>query len=278
MAKKKPETADARWPWRAALRYLLSILPVAALLVGGIIAFQTVERFLIEDPRLALRPAEKWGEISPDIHVEGIVHASRARVMEVFAKDTGRSLYLFPTRERRLRLLGVDWVKEATVSRVWPNQVFVRIEEREPAAFVRLPPHRAGGPARVALIDEHGVILEQPPRTRYDLPVVTGILEEQSEEVRAQRLRSMMGFLRDLGELAKHVAEVDVGEPSNLKALMLVEDRAVLLYLGRENFRSRVENFLAHDADIWRRLPEADTFDLRLDDRITAVTGVSNGV
>ncbi len=277
MARKKPETRRSRLPWRPAARYLLFLLPAAGLLVGGIAALQAVEGFLIEDRRFALRPAEEWGEVSPDIHVEGVVHARRSEVLDVFAEDAGRSLYLLPVEERRRKLLGVDWVKDATVSRVWPNQVHVRIQERTPVAFVRLAPRRGSGPGRIALIDEQGVLLEPPARTRYDLPVVTGISEEQGEQARSQRVRSMLRLVGELGELAGQVSEVDVAQPKNLKVVMAVEGRAVLLYLGRENFRPRVENFLAHCADIWRRLPTADTFDLRLDDRITAVGGVSGG-
>jgi hypothetical protein len=39
--------------------------------------------------------------------------------------------------------------------------------------------------------------------------------------------------------------------------------------MGDRNFKRRLEDFLAHYAEINKRSPRATSFDLRLDDRIT---------
>jgi hypothetical protein len=49
-----------------------------------------------------------------------------------------------------------------------------------------------------------------------------------------------------------------------------VESRAIDLILGDANFARRYQNFLNHYPEIRKRSPEVKTFDLRLDDRITA--------
>ena len=54
----------------------------------------------------------------------------------VFAEDFGRSVYLIPLSERRASLRTVDWVKDASVARFWPNRVVVGVTERKPVAFV----------------------------------------------------------------------------------------------------------------------------------------------
>jgi hypothetical protein len=59
----------------------------------------------------------------------------------------------------------------------------------------------------------------------------------------------------------------------NLKVTVQPDDRVVTLLLGGQRFRRRLENFFHHYADIKRRLPDARAFDLRLEDRITAVGG-----
>jgi CelD/BcsL family acetyltransferase involved in cellulose biosynthesis len=46
--------------------------------------------------------------------------------------------------------------------------------------------------------------------------------------------------------------------------------------LGNQRYLSRLKNFLANYGEISRRLPNARLFDLRLDDRITAVEGGSD--
>jgi hypothetical protein len=44
----------------------------------------------------------------------------------------------------------------------------------------------------------------------------------------------------------------------------------VSLLLGDANYGRRYQNFLGHFQEIEQRLPRARTFDLRLEDRITA--------
>jgi len=66
---------------------------------------------------------------------------------------------------------------------------------------------------------------------------------------------------------------VDVSDLENLKIVEQVDGRAMALLLGDQNFASRVRNFREHYPEIHRKLPQAATFDLRLDDRITELKG-----
>ena len=47
--------------------------------------------------------------------------------------------------------------------------------------------------------------------------------------------------------------------------------------LGNRNFLTRLRNFVSHYPEIQKRLPSAVTFDLRLDDRITALREGARG-
>jgi cell division protein FtsQ len=257
----------------AALKWIVCLLPVTLLLVAATLAFQQVESFLIGDARFRVGAAENYEDASRDIQVHGLVYASEDAVRRVFAEDSGKSLYLFPAEERRRRLLAVDWVKNATVARIWPNRVAVHVRERSPAAFV----HQGSGRGRVLLIDEDGVLLDPPPRSDFQLPVLRGITEKQSEEKRAVRVRRAMELIAVAGPIGKEISEINVRDANNLEVSLSVAGNPVLLIVGHENYRSRMENFLAHYADIQRRLPGATAFDLRLDDRITAVDGVKKG-
>ena len=71
------------------------------------------------------------------------VYASRSKVQRVFADDFDRSIFAVPLDERRRRLLAIDWVEDASVSRVWPDRLVVRIRERKPVAFVFFRSRRA---------------------------------------------------------------------------------------------------------------------------------------
>lgn len=273
-AKKTTKKAEANTPNVAEIvKWVARLLPVAVLLVGGIFVINQIEDYLVNEERFQMGALDGYDSTPAAVQVRGIVNASEERILQVFAEDAGRSLYLFPVEERRRRLLAVNWVKDATVSRIWPHRVEVSISEREPAAFV----HLQSTPPRVALIDEDGVILEPPPQSSYELPVLRGISEDLTESLRATRVRRAIALMDDLGPIAAQVSEIDVSEPENLKLRQSVAGNTVLLVVGKKNFRRRVENFLAHFTEIQRRLPKATTFDLRLDDRITAVDGMEGG-
>jgi len=80
----------------------------------------------------------------------------------------------------------------------------------------------------------------------------------------------MLQVQDELGYLAKDVSEVNVADLENIRIVAQVQQRAIELILGESKFASRFQNFLNHYAEIRKRSPEVKTFDLRLDDRITA--------
>jgi cell division protein FtsQ len=255
---------------RAAAIIVLSSCTLAAAYFG----LERVEQFLIRDPRFALPAPPDYGEASPNLIIEGTRFASLAQIRNVFSADYGRSIYLLPLAGRRNALLRLSWVREATVQRVWPDRVVVHIVERRPAAFVEIP---AGPLSRFALIDADGVILDTPPKARFDLPVLRGLNPAESQAMRGTRVRRMIHLLRDLGSLGNGISEVDVSDLDNLKVRMKVRDQTFLLILGDADFAVRVRNFLDHYAEIRARIPWATTLDLRLEDRITAVGDAPDG-
>ncbi len=156
------------------LYYAAILMAVVLLAAGSLTAYWRLERFLIADARFVMAPPPEYGEASPSLFIQGIEHVSRGRVRNVFREDFGRSVYLLSLTERRRALLDIDWVKEASVSRAWPNIIQVKIVERKPVAFVPLP-SAPDAAASFALIDEEGVILRPRTPARFALPVLVGI-------------------------------------------------------------------------------------------------------
>jgi cell division protein FtsQ len=234
--------------------------------VSVLVAATKVRQFAFSDPAFTLAgPDDRNG----GLEMQGLMYTSRSKVLNTFANDFGHSVFSLPLAERRRRLLGIDWVEDASVSRMWPNRVMVRVTERKPVAFVNLPrPHGRDG--RVVLIDSEGVLLDQPPQSTFTFPVLSGVYEEQSEPERRRRVRAMLRLLADLGPFAKNVSEVNARVTEDLRIMAQVDRRTVELLVGDRNFSSRVQNFASRYAEVRRRSPEAAIFDLRLDDRITA--------
>ena len=239
------------------------VMAVTLVLAVSLYAFHRIEQFLIRDARFALNGADGSGETST-LDIEGAEHASRRAIASVFAEDTGRSVYLLPLANRRATLQTVDWVKDASVARLWPNRVVVRVTERQPVAFVTLAPSRFG------LIDEDGVILPQADG-RFHLPVLAGVHPRDPQPERRERVRRMLRLLHELDGMADRISEIDVTDRDNLKVTQPYDGRMVTLMLGDEDFGVRYRNFVAHYGEIRQKLPGATTLDMRLEDRITVV-------
>jgi cell division protein FtsQ len=252
--------------WRFWLRAALW----TCLAGGTAIAWRAVSRFALSDSHFTLDRDAGVAANSPDFTILGLEHASRARVTRVFEADFGKSVFQIPIDERRRKLLAVDWVEHASVSRIWPNRVVARVWERTPVAFVNLTPE---GPrhqtSRLALIDKYGVLLDRPQQLDFSSPILSGVYEHQTESQRQELVRHYLRLMHELGPLGKRLSEVDVSAPENLKVEMEVQGRAIELNLGNRNFKQRLQDFLDHYPEIRKRSGAATSFDLRLDDRIT---------
>jgi cell division protein FtsQ len=263
---QEPLWASIRWG-----RFITWVILGLFLMMGTLFAWRRTEEFLIKDDRFRIVEAEEFAGQSPNLIVEGIQYASASQTRHIFAQDFGRSLYLVPLQERRRQLLQIDWVEQASVSKIWPNTIKVSIQERIPVAFVRLRPNPNDGMSQLALIDKDGYLLRPKVAAKFTLPVITGVRESESLENRRARVRRVLGLLKDAGPLGNQISEISVADPNNLIVAEHVDKRVVNLMLGDENYAERLQNFLANYNEIKQMRPDARMLDLRVDGVITAV-------
>jgi cell division protein FtsQ len=252
---KKPGPARPGSRWGTLLA---GIAGLGALAVFTGMGALKVRDYVVHDPRFLLSRERKDA-----VSVEGLHYASRSKVLRVFAPDFDRSIFSVPLAERRRRLLAIDWIEDASVSRIWPDRLVVRTRERKPVAFVFL---RAG----VLLIDAQGVLLDPPAEAEFSFPVLSGVREDASEPERREQVRALLRLEEDMGPLAKDVSEVNAADADDLRVVVQLDNRALELAMGDGNYARRYRNFLNHYAEMKRTAPDVKSFDLRLDDRITA--------
>lgn len=102
------------------------------------------------------------------VEVRGAKHVPWLAVQNVTWDQDSLAMPLVDLGYTRERLLRFGWVKEARVSRRWPDTVLVDIVERQPAAIWQ---HNR----QLALIDNEGVVLEQVRLNAMpDLPLIIG--------------------------------------------------------------------------------------------------------
>ncbi|MDE3164538.1 MAG: FtsQ-type POTRA domain-containing protein [Acidobacteriota bacterium] len=253
MARESKKTPPPRSQWKLVLGFAV----LAVLGVSSAMAAFKVRQFVANDPQFTLSRERRDA-----ILIAGLHYASRASVQHVFAADYGRSIYLVPLAERRRRLEAIDWIESATVSRVWPDRVVVRVRERQPVAFVNLE-------RGVMMIDARGKLLELPPQAQFAFPVLRGIKDGDSDEVCAAHVATFLRVQADMGYLMKEISEVDTADPENISLIAQQDNRAVVLLMGDGGYGARYQNFVKHYPEIMKRSPDARIFDLRLDDRIT---------
>src|SRR5262249_46997543 len=181
------------------------------LILAGVTVARALSRAALENPHFVLDRDAGVAANSRDFVILGLRQASRDRMLRVFAGDFGRNIFEIPIDERRRKLLAVDWVERASVSRIWPNQIVVRIWERTPVAFVSLTSDATHNRnSRLALIDAFGVILDRPERLDFSSPILSGVYESQSEGERQERMRRYSRLMNELGRpLSKQISEVD---------------------------------------------------------------------
>lgn len=227
-----------------------------------------VNSFLDRDPRFEFA-CGKTETNCANLDIRGAVYASRARIQSVFVKDFGASVFRIPLDERRRRLLAIDWVDAASISRVWPHSIAVTITERKPVAFAKLP---IAGTAhyRFSLIDSEGVLLSIPPRVRFRVPVLSGVTGEQTDAQRQVRVRAMLRVLDDLGPQAKDISEINAADTIGIRLITEIGGQAVELWIGDQHYRSRYQHFIENFEEIRKHSGDATVFDLRMDDRILA--------
>jgi cell division protein FtsQ len=248
---KKDTSKSRKWLWRAALIAL-------AIGISTGVSVYFVHRYLVHDPKFVLAHDRRDA-----LTIDGLHYGSRAKVQRIFAQDADHSVFSVPLDERRRRLLAIDWVQDAAVSRIWPDRLAVRIQERKPVAFVEVE-------STVMLIDGQGMLLEPPPQAQFTFPVLSGVHAEDSPERRMDAVRALLDVEEALGASMKDVSEVNAADPSNIRIVVQMDGRVLELILGEDNLGSRYRNFLKHYPEIRKRSPEVRVFDLRLDDRITA--------
>jgi len=200
--------------------------------------------------------------------VEGVESRDESEVRALFEPDKGRSLAMLDIVERRQQLLAIQWVREAWVSKVWPDGVRVVVRERAPVALVPI-----AGAEAVRMIDADGVLLAYSSAGSDGLPILTGIDAEMDLGARQDRVEFFMAVMDacSVRRFSERVSEVDVADLANAVVLAKHEGRLVQLQLGQEHLRHRVEMFL-NGVNSWQSaLGPVKAVNLRLEGQIPVV-------
>lgn len=243
----------ARTKWGRPL-FAICVLAAAGVVTAAV---WTAHSFLLHDPRFRIASAS-------DIQTLGNTQLTRGDLLSVFGQDIGRNLFTVPMAERRAQLRQIPWVENATVMRILPDQLRVAVVERTPVAFAEVK----GG---IELVDASGVLLQMPPQQmaakHYSFPVITGLDPGAPAATRAAQMALYQRFLKDLDSggqnVSSQISEVDLSDPSDVKATVTSNGTDLLLYFGQEDFLARWRNYQSQIAQWRAQYPHLASVDLR---------------
>ncbi len=157
-------------------------------------------------------------------------------------------------------IASIPWVLSATVMRLYPHQLFVKIVERVPLAFINIGGH-------VQLVDGEGALLEKPEKATFDFPVIDGLDTADTQAERRSRLAIYEEFNRQLaGQWATSgwlLSEVNLADPDDLQALLVRGKDTVLVHFGHQDFGERFRTFLKLLPAVQKASPKIASVDLR---------------
>ena len=134
------------------------------------------------------------------VTVSGATHMSESRILAIAGIDASRSLPFFDVAQARAKLEADPLVKQASVRKLYPNQIVIELIERTPYAVWQKD-------GDVSAIAADGAPIDEVRDSRYaDLPFVVG-------EGANGRVREYVGLLDAMDELKPRVeAGVLVGQ------------------------------------------------------------------
>jgi cell division protein FtsQ len=191
---------------------------------------------------------------------------------EVWAivRDRGKgNLWSIPSRELAKRLAEHPWIRSASVRKVFPDRIVVRIGERRPVAMVNLD--------ALYYVDDRGAVFKR--LTAYDsksFPIVTGFsrVDLLSRDAVAMRnFRRALELLRaaDAGTLRQNISELHF-DPQDGYTLV-TRDTGLRLKVGTMESRKAVRRIEEAMPRIARLGKGPAIVDLRTEGRIFVRSG-----
>jgi cell division protein FtsQ len=247
---------------RRALKRKLAFALAGLALIGasafGYLSWRDgrVERLAAQARAALVAGAAEIGFRVDDVLVLGRAETAQEELLATLAIARGSALFAFDADAARGRLERLAWVRRASVRRMWPSTIVVRIEEREPLALWQ---HKG----RFALIDREGHVILREKLERFGhLPVVVG-------EDAPPHAHAIIAALATEPELMKRVtALVRVGgrrwnvRMDGTVDVQLPEDDAAAAWKRLAHYE-RTQSVLGRDVRI---------LDLRLPDRLIVRT------
>jgi len=176
-----------------------------------------------------------------NIETRGVARASLEAVQATVRNEVSKTgVWRADLHEISARLERLPWVRTATVSRVLPDGIRIRISEREPRVVV----HTSSG--RFVWVDEDAVLLsEMVPTDQMPTFFLRGWNEDEGPAAQAENRERVHKFLElqrdwDAQTLSERVSEVNLADLRDVRAQLAGDDSQIEVRLGSQDHGPRL--------------------------------------
>jgi cell division protein FtsQ len=190
------------------------------------------------------------------LSVSGLKRVDENRVLAKAGFEVGTNVFRVSLDQIREQVEELQWVRHALVERVLPDQIIIKVIEREPVGLARIR-------GEVYQFDIDAKILDPDPVTGSSFPILDG-LRAGDHKGNLAKVDAYRKALEDLGQSSLSEIHIDdFGEVTVVSA-----SDPLLVNLGDVDFRSRWIKYLQLKPQIQQQYPQAVRVDLRFKNQV----------
>jgi cell division protein FtsQ len=190
------------------------------------------------------------------LSVSGLKHVEENQVLAKAGFEVGTNVFRVKLDKIRERVEELPWVRYATVERVLPDKIIIKISEREPIGLGRIN-------GEVFQFDADAKILDPDPETPASFPILDG-LRMGDHKGNLQKVEMYRKVIEDVGQTA--LSEIHINDSQEVTVVSASDP--VSVDLGAMDFRSRWVKYLQLKPQIQQQYPQAVRIDLRFRNQV----------
>jgi cell division protein FtsQ len=220
---------------------VVTVAGAAVLTVVGIAGY-TVVHYLRTSPRFAVR----------SVLVEGLNRVEDTHVYKQAKLPDDVNVFSVDLEGVRQRVEKLKWVRFATVQRVLPGTISIKVLERSPVGLARVG-------NEIVQFDAHAELLSRDRGGGASFPVLDGLMLDDTQ--RNQKKVDL--YLRIMEDLhgKEELSEVHIND--DLEVSVVSQSEPILVTLGTEKFRERWGQYLQLRTKIQTEYPDTVQVDFR---------------
>ena len=189
------------------------------------------------------------------LSVSGLNRVDENEVLGKAGFELGANVFRVKLGDIRERVEELPWVRHALVERVLPDQIIIKIIEREPIGLARIGGETYQFDIDAKILDPHPV--------SSSFPILDG-LRPGDRKGNLKKVEAYRQVLEDLGQTA--LSEIHISDSGEVTVVSASDP--LTINLGAADFRSRWVKYLQLKPQIQQQYPQAVRVDLRFKNQV----------